>query len=387
MSIKKKVYYWSPFLTKIATINAVTSSAESLTRYSNDYSPKIINACGEFNFYSNKIDEVKIEKILLQKVIKNHFLPKEGFLKSRISYWLIFIFSFIPLYKILKKDNPEFFIIHLISSLPLSILLFFNFKTKFILRISGFPKMNFLRKTLWKLTAKKLYKISCPTEETLDYLKKMKIFSEDKIILLRDPIVDINKINQLKKNVSNQVDQKEFLLGIGRLTKQKNFEFLIKCFKIITKKYPNLDLIILGEGEKREDLKLLVNDYDLNDKVFLKGYSKNVHSYLSRCKAFILSSLWEDPGFVLVEAIYNNCNIISSNCRSGPKEILKNGDGGYLFESNSTESFINVFNLFMEDKEKNLFNKKKVAKKNIKQFTIFKHYIKLKKILDHHAIS
>ena len=59
----------------------------------------------------------------------------------------------------------------------------------------------------------------------------------------------------------------------------------------------------------------------------------------------------------------------------------------FLFESNSTESFINVFNLFMEDKEKNLFNKKKVAKKNIKQFTILKHYIKLKKILDHHAIS
>ena len=59
MSIKKKVYYWSPFLSKIATINAVTSSAESLTRYSKDYLPKIINTCGEFNFYSNKIDEIK----------------------------------------------------------------------------------------------------------------------------------------------------------------------------------------------------------------------------------------------------------------------------------------------------------------------------------------
>ena len=97
--------------------------------------------------------------------------------------------------------------------------------------------------------------------------------------------------------------------------------------------------------------------------------------------------MWEDPGFVLVEAIFNNCNIISSNCQSGPKEILTNGDGGFLFESNSIESFIKVFDRFINEKEKDLYNKKTIAKKNIKQFTIFKHYINLNKILDNYEIS
>ena len=68
--------------------------------------------------------------------------------------------GFMPLLKTLKKNKPDYIIIHLITSLPLILLLFFNFETKFILRISGYPRMNFFRKLLWKLTLKKIYLIT-----------------------------------------------------------------------------------------------------------------------------------------------------------------------------------------------------------------------------------
>ena len=61
----------------------------------------------------------------------------------------------------------------------------------------------------------------------------------------------------------------------------------------------------------------------------------------NNCKCFLLCSLWEDPGFVLVEAGISNATVISSNCPNGPVEILENGKNGFLFESNSAKSFIN----------------------------------------------
>ena len=69
------------------------------------------------------------------------------------------------------------------------------------------------------------------------------------------------------------------------------------------------------------------------------GYKKNIHNLLKSCYCFILSSLWEDPGFVLIEAAANNAIIISSDCKSGPKEILDNGKGGFLFNSNNFQVY------------------------------------------------
>ena len=72
----------------------------------------------------------------------------------------------------------------------------FEFKTKFILRISGMPKLNFLRKIFWKKVAKKLYLITCPTKELKVKLSQSKIFSKEKIYLLSDAIIDIKKFQK-----------------------------------------------------------------------------------------------------------------------------------------------------------------------------------------------
>jgi glycosyltransferase involved in cell wall biosynthesis len=91
---------------------------------------------------------------------------------------------------------------------------------------------------------------------------------------------------------------------------------------------------------------------------------------MKKAQALVLPSLWEDPGFVLVEAGYNNCQVISSNCPNGPNEIIGN-DGGYLFESNCKESFIDVFKTYIADSEENKKLKKIILKKRIKNFPAF----------------
>ena len=174
------------------------------------------------------------------------------------------------------------------------------------------------------------------------------------------------------------------IIGIGRLTKQKNFTFLIKCFAAIKQEFrnENYKLIIIGEGEKREELHELILKLNLNKHVRLVGYKKNVYEYLKFANCFILSSLWEDPGFVLIESALSSTPIISSDCTSGPIELLRHLENGLLFKSNNIESFMKTFIKFREmdsDLLKNcLYNAKKLSKK----YTIFSHQNYLSRLLN-----
>jgi len=381
----KIIYYWAPFISKVATVKAVINSGLSLSYYSNyNYNIKIINAIGEWDK-----ELIHRKGLSLININKNNFyskLPRYGFLKSRISYLFIYLKSFFPLLFLLKKNKPDFLILHLITSLPLTLLLLFKFNTKFILRISGLPKLNFFRKFLWKCVSHKIYLITCPTVATLQYLQHENIFSKEKLIYLPDPIIDIKEyikkvkdVNLLEKNFSKE----KSLLAIGRLTNQKNFIFLIKCFKRISEEYNYLNLFIIGDGEEKKKLFDLINNLNLVNKVFILGHKDNVFNYLNNCKCFLLTSLWEDPGFVLVEAGIANATVISSNCPNGPIEILENGKNGFIFQSNSVESFISSFNQFINTKEEDLKNKKLNLKKKIRLFTKFNHY----KILNNYLIK
>ncbi len=376
-----KIHYWSPFFSKIATIQAVVRSANSLIEYGKNinYEVSIINAIGEWDEYKDVINK-KINIINLNKLNFLKIIPKDSYLKSRFSYIFIFFLSFFKLKRLIQNDKPDYLIIHLITSLPI-FLSIFQQKTKIILRISGLPKINFIRKIFWKLFSKKIYKVTCPTKATYDYLKESKIFSEDKLLILKDPIIDMKKFSIFSKSkVDEKFSNKKIITGIGRLTKQKNFELLIRFFKNIEKDFPEFILIILGEGEEKEKLQKLINSLSIQKKAFLLGYEKNVYKFLTNSKYFILTSLWEDPGFVLIEAAISNSTIISSNCPNGPYEIIKNDN--FLFSNNDKNDLLQKFiNLEKNTSENSIFSQKKDVKKRVKDFTKFNHYKNLIKIL------
>ena len=98
----------------------------------------------------------------------------------------------------------------------------------------------------------------------------------------------------------------KYILSIGRLTKQKNFTLLIKAFFEIIKYFPHYNLVIIGEGDERKKLEKLITFLKLTDKVKLMGYKSNIYNYLDKAYCFISSSLYEDPGFVLIEAGFSN---------------------------------------------------------------------------------
>jgi glycosyltransferase involved in cell wall biosynthesis len=126
-----------------------------------------------------------------------------------------------------------------------------------------------------------------------------------------------------------QPGQPPVVLGMGRLTAQKDFPNLIRAFALVRKKH-NARLMILGEGEERSALEQMVQSSDLHDYVTMPGVVPNPYPFLKRAKLFALSSAWEALPTVLVEALACGCPVVSTDCPSGPSEILQEGRIGQL---------------------------------------------------------
>ena len=380
----KKIFYWSPHISKVATIKNVLNSAFSLKKFNKEkINVSILDVIGEWSNHKSEFESKKINYLKISGFEISKLLPISGYLVSRIIYFFVLVTKILKLKKLIDKEKPNYLIIHLITVVPLLLLYLFSFDTKFILRISGLPKLTIFRTFFWKKISKKIYMVTCPSEETKKDLIKSNIFSKEKLKVIHDPILEIKEIHRnlnykVEKNLPNN---KKYFLNIGRLTKQKNQILLVDVFSKLVKNNNNLYLYIIGDGEKKKILNKMIVERQVQNNIFLLGYFENVFPLIRNSLAVISTSLWEDPGAVMIESAYCNKLVISSNCPNGPEEFLKNGESGYLFKNNDPIDLENKINQFLNETENSKFKKTVISKKNSKMYSLFRHYQKLNKIL------
>jgi glycosyltransferase involved in cell wall biosynthesis len=200
---------------------------------------------------------------------------------------------------------------------------------------------------------------------------------------------DIEKIEQLsKEDIAYVIDRKKSIITVGSLGHRKNHSFLINAFsKIDDKEYK---LYILGKGEEESNLKNLVNGLELNERVVFLGFDNNPYKYLSKCEVFILASNSEGFPNVLVEAMVCGCSVISTDCLSGPREILapssditiqlsneiKLAEYGILTPIKNIEKMKEAMNLIIDDESlrKNYQDKAKQRANDFRIEEIIKQY-------------
>ena len=115
----------------------------------------------------------------------------------------------------------------------------------------------------------------------------------------------------------------------------------------------------------------------LQDKIFLLGSQKNIYPYLLNSLFFTLTSEWEDPGFVILEAMFSKKIVLSSDCESGPIDIIRNNSNGFLYNINDLKDFELKFFEILELLNNNKFKKNKIliaALKTSRFYTLFNHY-------------
>ena len=208
-------------------------------------------------------------------------------------------------------------------------LLFSSFKKNVIQTVRNNPSQC-PEKKLMKLYRNKLVKHSKITiVQNEDQKKYFPDVISNKIFVMPNPVSDA--AFQVKREPSSKLFR---LVAVGRIESQKNFPLLIQAVSEVYKKHNNIRLDIFGEGTKREELQSLIAKNNLNEIVTLKGRVNDYQTIYGGASAFVLSSDFEGMPNTLMEAMAVGLPCISTDCPTGPSDIIQNEVNGLLIPVN-----------------------------------------------------
>jgi glycosyltransferase involved in cell wall biosynthesis len=168
-----------------------------------------------------------------------------------------------------------------------------------------------------------------------------------KMKVIYNPVVDAaviaRKANMPIDHPWFYPNQPPVIMGIGRLIPQKDFPTLLRAFALLHQDRRSR-LMILGEGYLKLELEALVHELDIQEDVAFMGFQTNPYGYLAKAKLFVLSSAWEGFGNVVAEALAVGTPVVSTDCPSGPAEILQAGAYGELVPVGNPEAMAQAMN-------------------------------------------
>jgi glycosyltransferase involved in cell wall biosynthesis len=157
-------------------------------------------------------------------------------------------------------------------------------------------------------------------------------FTPGSVMTIYNPVINQELLSKANTPVDHpwlQPGKAPVFLAVGRLTAQKDFASLIQAFALV-RKQKDARLIILGEGELRGELEALAHSLGVEDDIELPGFAENPYGYMNQATVFTLSSRYEGLPTALIEAMACGCSVVSTDCPSGPQEILAGGKYGEL---------------------------------------------------------
>jgi glycosyltransferase involved in cell wall biosynthesis len=139
------------------------------------------------------------------------------------------------------------------------------------------------------------------------------------------------------------------LLGVGRLTSQKGFDVLLRCFARVAPVFEDWQLVILGEGDQRPVLERMISQLSLSGRVEMPGNVGNVTDWYSASDIYVMTSLYEGFPMTLIEAMSHGLAVVSFDCETGPREIIRDGMDGILVDDGDADSMVRQLMELMAD--------------------------------------
>ena len=184
-----------------------------------------------------------------------------------------------------------------------------------------------------------------------DDLVKTARLSRERIQVIYNPIVTPEILEKAEEPLNHPwfaPGEPPVILSVGRLAKQKDYLTLIRAFALVHRERP-ARLMILGEGKERPKLEALIQELGLDEDVSLPGFVDNPFKYMKRAAVFVLSSRWEGLPNALIQAMALGTLVVSTDCPSGPSEILEGGKWGKLVPVGDIEKIAKAIIDTLED--------------------------------------
>lgn len=245
--------------------------------------------------------------------------------------------------KYMRKNKPQFMLstLHMPNwTLAIAKLLSFT-KTKISWRIvislseskkDGKGIVSKLLNLCYPILSRNVNNITCVSKGVAEDLITNFSVIRKKVNVMYNPAYTSDIHYLAKEKVKHPWFEEKYktITSLGRLSSQKDFRTLISAFKIVNQQVPEARLLILGEGSLRSELQTHIDTLKLSNVVELHGFELNPYKYLAKSNMFVLSSIYEGFGNVIVEALALNIPVVSTDCPSGPSEILNYGEWGEL---------------------------------------------------------
>lgn len=324
-TVKKKLMFIIPTLGYGGGEKVAITLAKGILKTSTDYEVTILNYFKRCDYPINKSIR-----------IRNLRLSNGKFLIARL---IVFIKRVIKTYAFIKSHNPDVVVSFMINTniLTMIALTLLRRNIKVVLtehNVRGPREARLFEKYITNFMTRHLYKkadqIIAVSEGVKNELETL--IPNEQILVIDNPI-DVENIKNLSlEEIPKFLKNKNYILGVGRLSRAKGVDLLIEAFYIITNNISGLHLVIVGDGEEMQNLKKLAETYHLQDKIYFLGFQDNPYKFMKNTKCFVLSSRWEGFGLVLAEALICGAKVVSFDCKSGPRRILENGKYGKLVE-------------------------------------------------------
>jgi GalNAc-alpha-(1->4)-GalNAc-alpha-(1->3)-diNAcBac-PP-undecaprenol alpha-1,4-N-acetyl-D-galactosaminyltransferase len=248
--------------------------------------------------------------------------------------------------KIIKEGNFDAVISFISMINILTLISTIGLKTPII--ISERNNYHALSSTFLRFARRVVY----PLCDTLVVLSQ---YDYDKYSFVKNKKVIFNPIDNFL-DVKFE-DKENLILAVGSLTHQKGYDRLLKALSLID--LTDWKVIIIGEGPLENEIKKMIKELNLTKYISLIGRRKDINNFYKRASIFVLSSHWEGFPNVLAEAMASGCACVSFNCITGPSNIIRDGENGFLVEQDNILMLSKGIRELMRDRDlrKKFFNK------------------------------
>tara|TARA_B100000780_G_scaffold178402_1_gene125053 strand:+ start:2265 stop:3362 length:1098 start_codon:yes stop_codon:yes gene_type:complete len=328
----------------------------------------IITASKKYNY---KFKNIKII---------NPKIDLDKFNNRKIKYF----FCLIELIKILFKKD-KFLLFAFQANLYCSLVGLFFPGLKIITRSNSSPvgwSKNIIKKIIFKILFIRINKVIVNSEKFKKEIKSTFNVKAKRIYNPLDKKIIVNKSKEILKFKFFETNNLK-IINVGRLVQQKDQITFLKSLNLIKNKI-KFKALIIGSGDKKNSLKDYIVDNKLNNFVKIINFKKNPYNYIKKADLVVHTAIYEGLPNVLLEAICLNKYVISTNCSTGPSEILSNGKGGELIRLKDHKTLAKKIREYYYNKNK--FNKKKIyASKQLIRFdyqkNLFQYLIEIKKLM------
>ncbi len=364
----KRVAIFTPQLSAVGTEGAMLGIANGLPK--DRFEVDLVAAGTEWARNRDFEPGVRLRRILPFGFVSR--LPARGFI-FKISITIVLLLT-IPLLAIyLRRNRPDFLLVGL---LPLAAVLAVGLArthTPIVISVQGLPRESGMRNRLWRWMAGRAATWVTPADPISERLRSM-TGRDVRTFVITNPVLDMERFNA---NIpvpnhpwyheNSEGDSKRIVLGAGRLTRQKNFEHLLTTFAKLSAG-DDVRLVIVGEGEERGMLERLAEELGITDRVSMPGYVTDPEAYMAHADVFVLTSRWEGPGHVLIEALATGVPCVTVDCPSGPSEILGGGKFGKVVPVEDVQALATAIDETLADPE-SAREQASLAGPGLKQYT------------------